>query len=106
MNHTPFTPAQVRPIRDAMTISRPAHLGSEVPVTWFSLGNGTSITPEYYDCTTLYPGGEGSGEFLLGGEGRSVPLCPGDFASFWGLLRNFFAAALIFLPGALDKRGG
>ena len=106
MSDRVFTLAEKRPIRPAMTIPRPAHLGSEVPVTWFSLGNGTSITPEYYDCTTLYPGGEGSGEFLLGEEGRSVPLCPGDFASFWELLRNFFAAALIFLPGALDKRGG
>ena len=46
-----------------MTVSRPAQLGQEVPVTWFSLGAGTSITPEFYDCTTLYLGGEGSGTF-------------------------------------------
>ena len=78
MSNQPFTLAQKRPIRDAMTISRPAHLGQEVPVTWFSLGGGTSITPESYDCTTLYLGGEGSGEFLLGEEGRSVPLHPGQ----------------------------
>ena len=37
MNNTPFTIAQMRPIRDGMTVSRPAHLGA-VPVTWFSLG--------------------------------------------------------------------
>ena len=73
-----FTVSEQRPIRPAMTISRPAHLGREVPVTWFSLGGGTSITPEYYDCTTLYLGGEGSGEFLLGEEGRPVPLRPGE----------------------------
>ena len=55
MNNVPFTLSQVRPIRDAMTVSRPSGLGYGVPVTWFSLGAGTSITPEYYDCTTLYP---------------------------------------------------
>ena len=60
MNNVPFTLSQVRPIRDAMTVSRPSGLGYGVPVTWFSLGAGTSITPEYYDCTTLYLGGEGS----------------------------------------------
>lgn len=38
MNNTPFTIAQMRPIREAMTISRPARLGAEVPVTWFSMG--------------------------------------------------------------------
>ena len=42
MNNTPFTIAQMRPIRDGMTVSRPAHLGA-VPVTWFSLGAGTTI---------------------------------------------------------------
>ena len=60
MNNVPFTLSQVRPIRDAMTVSRPSGLGYGVPVTWFSLGAGTSITPEYYDCTTLYLGGEGN----------------------------------------------
>lgn len=54
MNNVPFTLSQVRPIRDAMTVSRPSGLGYGVPVTWFSLGAGTSITPESYDCTTLY----------------------------------------------------
>ena len=53
MEHQPFTIAQMRPIRDCMTVSRPANLGKEVPVTWFSLGAGTTITPESYDCTTL-----------------------------------------------------
>ena len=76
MNHTPFTVSQMRPIREAMTVSRPAKLGSEVPVTWFSLGTGTYITPEYYDCTTLYLTAEGSGEFLLGEDGHSVSVTP------------------------------
>ncbi len=78
MNNVPFTLSQVRPIRDAMTVSRPSGLGYEVPVTWFSLGAGTSITPESYDCTTLYLGGEGNGKFLLGVDGQEVSVKPGE----------------------------
>ena len=78
MNNVPFTLSQVRPIRDAMTVSRPSGLGYGVPVTWFSLGAGTSITPEYYDCTTLYLGGEGNGRFLLGVDGQEVSVKPGE----------------------------
>ena len=81
MFNQPFTLSQVRPIRDAMTVSRPAQLGREVPVTWFSLGAGTSITPESYDCTTLYLSGEGTGDFILGEDGRSVPVHPGQLLS-------------------------
>ena len=78
MNNVPFTLSQVRPIRDAMTVSRPSGLGYGVPITWFSLGAGTSITPEYYDCTTLYLGGEGNGKFLLGVDGQEVSVKPGN----------------------------
>ena len=78
MNHVPFTLSQVRPIRDAMTVSRPSGLGYGVPVTWFSLGAGTSITPESYDCTTLYLGGEGNGKFLLGVDEQEVSVKPGE----------------------------
>lgn len=78
MNNVPFTLSQVRPIRDAMTVSRPSGLGYGVPITWFSLGAGTSITPEYYDCTTLYLGGEGNGKFLLGVDGQEVSVKPGE----------------------------
>lgn len=74
MERQPFTIAQMRPIRDCMTVSRPANLGKEVPVTWFSLGAGTTITPESYDCTTLYVGAMGNGRFILGEDGRAVPL--------------------------------
>lgn len=77
MNNVPFTIADKRPIRAGMTVSRPAHLGQEVPVTWFSMGAGTSITPESYDCTTLYLGAEGHGDFLLGMDGQHVPMSPG-----------------------------
>ena len=78
MTHRPFTVAQMRPIREAMTVSRPAHLGSSVPVTWFSMGAGTSITPERYDCATLYLGAEGTGSFLLGPQGTPVSFAPGQ----------------------------
>lgn len=77
MNNTPFTIAQMRPIRDGMTVSRPAHLGA-VPVTWFSLGAGTTITPESCDCTTLYIAAEGAGCFVLGNDARPTPICPGE----------------------------
>ena len=60
MSERIFTISQKRPIRPEMTVSRPAGLGETVPVTWFSLGAGTSITPKYYDCTTLYLIAEGS----------------------------------------------
>ena len=42
------------------------------------MGAGTSITPEYYDCTTLYLGGEGNGKFLLGVDGQEVSVKPGE----------------------------
>ena len=57
MNNVPFTLSQVRPIRDAMTVSRPSGLGYGVPVTWFSLGAGTSITPVFIACSALNLGG-------------------------------------------------
>ncbi len=79
MNNVPFTIAEKRPIRDGMTVSRPAQLGREVPVTWFSMGEGTSITPESYDCVTLYVGAEGQGEFLLGPDEQHISMTPGTF---------------------------
>lgn len=78
MEHKPFTIAQMRPIRDFMTVSRPANLGKELPVTWFSLGAGTSITPESYDCTVLYVGSMGDGSFILGEDGQAVPFTGED----------------------------
>ena len=69
-----FTVSQMRPIREAMTVSRPAMPGSAVSTTWFSLGAGTSITPESYDCPVLYPGAAGSCRFVLGSEAhRATP---------------------------------
>lgn len=52
----PFTIAEKRPIRPGMTISRPLHLGQSTGAAWFSLGAGTSISPERYDLPALYLG--------------------------------------------------
>lgn len=73
-----FTIAQKRPIRPAMTVSRPAGLGSAVSTTWFSMGADTSITPESYDCPVLYLGAEGSCRFLLGETAQRTTLHPGE----------------------------
>ena len=64
MLNKPFRVLDVRPIKEGMTISRPVNLGS-VPVTWFSLGKDTSISPESYDTATVYIGEHEKGTFLL-----------------------------------------
>ena len=46
MSEGVFTIAAKRPIRAEMTISRNTGLGTSNSATWFSLGAGTSITPE------------------------------------------------------------
>ncbi len=78
MQQTPFTIAQMRPIREGMTVSRPSGLSRNVSVTWFSLGANTSISPERYDCTVLYLVAEGSGHFLLGEDRCTVRISEGD----------------------------
>lgn len=77
MDHV-FTIAQLRPIRDGMTISRDARLGSENSVTYFSLGKETSISQERYDMTSVYIGAKGNGDFILGAEQKKGRLTPGD----------------------------
>ncbi len=42
------------------------------------LGRRHFYYPEYYDCTTLYLGGEGNGRFLLGVDGQEVSVKPGE----------------------------
>ncbi len=79
MQQTPFTIAQMRPIREGMTVSRPSGLSRNVSVTWFSLGANTSISPERYDCTVLYLVAEGSGHFLLGEDRSPMRISEGDF---------------------------
>lgn len=73
-----FTIAQLRPIREGMTISRDARLGSENSVTFFSLGKGTSISQERYDMTSVYIGAEGNADFILGDDQKKSVLTPGD----------------------------
>lgn len=78
MSNGPFTIAQMRPIRPEMTISRPAGLGERCGVTWFSLGAGTSITPESYDTACLYIGAAGEGALALDEDFHEVLFCEGD----------------------------
>lgn len=77
MDHV-FTIAKLRPIREGMTISRDARLGSENSVTFFSLGKGTSISRERYDMTSVYIGAEGNADFILGDDPGKNVLTPGD----------------------------
>ena len=76
MNHV-FTIEQIRPIRDGMTISRDAGLGSENTITFFSLGKGTSISQERYDMTSVYIGAEGNADFVIGEEKNKLELSSG-----------------------------
>lgn len=78
MNHV-FTIEQMRPIRDGMTISRDAGLGSENTITFFSLGKGTSISQERYDMTSVYIGAEGNADFVIGEEKNKLELSSGGF---------------------------
>lgn len=77
MNHV-FTIEQMRPIRDGMTISRDAGLGSENTITFFFLGKGTSISQERYDMTSVYIGAEGNADFVIGEEKNKLKLSSGD----------------------------
>ena len=76
MNHV-FTIEQIRPIRDGMTISRDAGLGSENTITFFSLGKGTSISQERYDMTSVYIEAEGNADFVIGEEKNKLELSSG-----------------------------
>jgi len=42
-----FTIEQLRPIKNGMTISRDAKMGTTTGITFFSLGKDTSISQEY-----------------------------------------------------------
>lgn len=73
-----FRVTEKRPIRENMTISRSSELGGAVPVTWFSMGAGTSVSQEIYDRTALYLGEAGKGCFLFGEKNKAVPLEEGE----------------------------
>ena len=61
-----FKIEDLRPIRDEMTVSRNSRLSDKTPITYFSLGKGTSISQESYDNTTVYIGAKGCADFLIG----------------------------------------
>lgn len=66
MQRTPFAVREVRPLREGMTVSRPAFGTGHSGVTWFSLAAGTSITPETYDTGSLCVVDEGTGILVSG----------------------------------------
>ena len=76
MLQQPFTIEGLRPIRKGMTVSRDSGLGEKTKVTYFSLGEHTSISQESYDRVTMYVGASGSGTFLLGSTFEKVTLSP------------------------------
>ena len=75
-----FTVSEKRPVREGMTVSRNAGLGSVNGVTWFSMGKGTSISQESYDTPALYLGAAGEADFLIGeSPAAETTLKAGDF---------------------------
>ena len=44
-----FTIEQLRPIKNGMTLSRDAKMGTTIGITFFSLGKDTSISQECYE---------------------------------------------------------
>lgn len=84
MNHQIFTVAEKRPVRAGMTISRGALQGRLCSATYFSLGEGTSISRERYDNPALYLGDEGRAVFSLGEDGRKVTLEKGELLAVPG----------------------
>ena len=77
MDHI-FTIEQLRPIKDGMTISRDAKMGTAAGVTFFSLGKDTSISQEYYDSTAVYIGAKGDATFLIGENAERKNFTDGD----------------------------
>ena len=73
-----FKIEDLRPIRDEMTISRNSRLSDKTPITYFSLGKGTSISQESYDNTTVYIGAKGCADFLIGDYAAKHTISEGD----------------------------
>lgn len=71
-----FTIENMRPIRSGMTVSRDSKLGTANKVTYFSMGEDTSISQESYDRMTMYIGAAGRGTFVLGDEQKEVSMGP------------------------------
>ena len=66
----------MRSIRTGMTVSRDSKLGTANKVTYFSMGEDTSISQESYDRMTMYIGAAGRGIFVLGDEQKEVSMGP------------------------------
>ena len=77
MDHK-FTIEQLRPIKDGMTISRDAKMGTAAGVAFFSLGKDTSISQECYDSTAVYIGAKGDATFLIGENAERKNFTDGD----------------------------
>ena len=60
-----FKIEDLRPIRSGMTVSRDSKLGITNKVTYFSMGDDTSISQESYDRMTMYIGAAGCGEVII-----------------------------------------
>lgn len=73
-----FKIEDLRPIRDEMTISRNSRLSDKTPITYFSLGKGTSISQDSYDNTTVYIGTKGCADFLIGDYAAKHTISEGD----------------------------
>ena len=73
-----FKIEDLRPIRDEMTVSRNSRLSDKTPITYFSLGKGTSISQESYDNTTVYIGAKGCADFLIGAYAAKHTISEGD----------------------------
>lgn len=73
-----FKIEDLRPIRDEMTVSRNSRLSDKTPITYFSLGKGTSISQESYDNTTVYIGAKGCADFLIGDYAAKHTISEGD----------------------------
>jgi len=64
--------------KPGLTISTQLMSSRKISVTAFSLGNGTDISPEYYDNSIIYLGLWGSGDFVIGDKRERQKLENGD----------------------------
>lgn len=67
-----FTVADKRPIKENMIISRDVRLGEKTKVTYFSMGQGTSLNQESYNTSVVYIGAEGETVIILDKEKEVV----------------------------------
>ena len=70
MEHQVFSIASEHLPKAGMTISTDARMGSIRSVNYFTLGAGTDISPERYDCPALYIGAFGCACFTVGDDTR------------------------------------